>query len=431
MRKQLLYIGWLVGLLLGSPLFVCAQDEPTVVASGFCGDGDNYENVTWTIYSNDSLAVIGTGAMGTNSINFSGYAGQFLPEKVKKAYFSDGLTYIGRYALSYLHNLAYITVDPANEYYDSRDNCNCLIETKTKTLLFTSLNCFIPNGVEIIRDYAISDAYGIESIRIPRSVKQMGEEAPGVDGPPICALSLKDLYLEWETKEELPVWVHPTYTETKIPTSVANNLTLHVPCGTKEMYENAKPWNTCKAIEEYGCCVIAEGDCSDAGDGSVTWAFDECGTLWIRGAGNMKKYESPNSRPWAQYTNKIDSIVIEEGITRIGTNAFYGCIKVPFIDIPKSVNHISTDAFAMCYFDDIYVHWEGTEIPNFPAGMPTEAYSSTNTPTLHVPCDSEEAFRAAEGWKDYTIVTDYDETYTVSAEVNDGTMGEVTIEIQE
>lgn len=425
MRKWL-YIGLLFGLLC-SPLALYAQEAPIKVASGYCGDGENYENVTWTVYSNDSLSIVGTGAMGSNS-NGEGYNNfeSDLRQKVRTVYFSDGLTYIGRYALSYLSNLAYITVDPKNEFYDSRDNCNCLIETGTKTLLFTSLNCFIPDGVEILRDYAISDAYGITSIRIPRSVKQMGESAPPTNrSTPFVTLTMKDIWVEWETEEELPKWMmnNPSI-------MYAYNITLHVPCGTEEMYSKATPWKTCKAIEKHGCCEIDGGDCSDAGDESIIWSYDECGTLWIRGVGKMKQYETPQARPWAQYSNYIDSIAIEEGITSLGTNAFHGLFKVHAVHIPKSVTHIGRQTFGMCYLDDIYVHGE-EEVLNFAEGMPTEGFESV-VPTLHVPCPMEENYRTAEGWKDYTIVTDYDETYTVTAKVNDTIMGEVTIEpIQE
>jgi len=184
-------------------------------------------------------------------------------------------------------------------------------------------------------------------------------------------------------------------------------------------------WKECKAIVEEGCSEIAGGDCSDAGDESIIWSYDECGTLWIRGVGKMKQYETPLARPWAQYSNYIDSIAIEEGITSLGTNAFHGLFKVHAVHIPKSVTHIGRQTFGMCYLDDIYVHGE-EEVLNFAEGMPTEGFESV-VPTLHVPCPMEENYRTAEGWKDYTIVTDYDETYTVTAKVNDDTMGEVEI----
>ncbi|MDE6124102.1 MAG: leucine-rich repeat domain-containing protein, partial [Eubacterium sp.] len=51
------------------------------------------------------------------------------------------------YAFRNCSSLSAITVDENNEYYDSRNNCNAIIETDTDILIFGCKNTIIPNTV--------------------------------------------------------------------------------------------------------------------------------------------------------------------------------------------------------------------------------------------------------------------------------------------
>ena len=67
-----------------------------------------------------------------------------------------------------------IVVDEENETYDSRDNCNAIIETATDTLLYGSNSTSkIPEGVKIIGRYAFSGCKDLESIEIPSTVNDV------------------------------------------------------------------------------------------------------------------------------------------------------------------------------------------------------------------------------------------------------------------
>ena len=65
-------------------------------------------------------------------------------------------------------------VDPANEDYDSRDNCNAVISTYNDELKFGCKNSTIPNGVESIAEDAFNRCSGLTSINIPSSVTEIG-----------------------------------------------------------------------------------------------------------------------------------------------------------------------------------------------------------------------------------------------------------------
>lgn len=72
-----------------------------------------------------------------------------------------------------------ITVAEGNPVYDSRSNCNAVIETATNTLLFGCRNTIIPEDVVIIGNYAFFDSKDLTELHIPASVTKIGENVFG------------------------------------------------------------------------------------------------------------------------------------------------------------------------------------------------------------------------------------------------------------
>ena len=70
-----------------------------------------------------------------------------------------------------------IVVDPENSVYDSRNDCNAIIETSTNQLLTGCKNSTIPNTVTSIGYCAFRGVQGLTSIEIPNSVTYIGENA--------------------------------------------------------------------------------------------------------------------------------------------------------------------------------------------------------------------------------------------------------------
>lgn len=69
-----------------------------------------------------------------------------------------------------------IVVESGNTYYDSRDNCNAIIETATNTLLSGCNTTVIPQSITHIADYAF-DGCQFSSFSIPKGIKYIGDWA--------------------------------------------------------------------------------------------------------------------------------------------------------------------------------------------------------------------------------------------------------------
>lgn len=87
--------------------------------------------------------------------------------------------------------------------------------------------------------------------------------------------------------------------------------------------------------------------CIKNGDGSVIakWTLEDR-TLTISGTGEMKDWKFDSKEDWhnTQYTNVIENVIIENGITSIGEKAFYGCSSLQSITIPRGVTSIGEKA---------------------------------------------------------------------------------------
>ena len=87
---------------------------------------------------------------------------------------------IGESAFQGCTNLNRIMVDPNNKNYDSRNNCNAIIDSRNNTLILGCSSTIIPDTVTIIGDESFFLCKNLKTINIPDSVREIGYAAfPG------------------------------------------------------------------------------------------------------------------------------------------------------------------------------------------------------------------------------------------------------------
>ena len=89
----------------------------------------------------------------------------------------SSVTSIGSSAFSYCSSLTAIIVEGYNTVYDSRENCNAIIETATNTLIAGCQSTTIPNSVTSIGSDAFYCCLSLTSVTIPTSVTSIGNNA--------------------------------------------------------------------------------------------------------------------------------------------------------------------------------------------------------------------------------------------------------------
>ena len=270
----------------------------------------------------------------------------------------SSVTSISSQAFSYCSGLASISVDTDNPSYDSRNDCNAIIETASNSLILGCKNTVIPTGVTSIGNYAFEGCNGLTSITIPESVTSIGESA-------FCDCSGLTSIIS-----EITV---PFPFDSDAFTSIASSCVLTIPYGTKDAYI-AAGWteNTFKGgiVEQpapagiitfadanvKALCVAnwdtdGDGELSDTEAAAVTdlgavfqvkesiASFDEL--QCFTGLTSIDNFAFA-------YCGNLSSITIPSSVISIGRGAFSGCFNLTSVTIPSSVTSIGKHAFYGC-----------------------------------------------------------------------------------
>ncbi len=147
-----------------------------------------------------------------------------------------------------------IEVDINNPVFDSRDNCNAIIETATNKLIFGSNKTTIPKGVVSIGAFTLN---GVSSVTIPSSVNRI-EDFAFASQREFAELLGQDFE---ERRRRVSCGNISTITmEASNPPQTTYNsfegidqaeCSLYVPLGSKSVYENTDGWNQFENIIEY------------------------------------------------------------------------------------------------------------------------------------------------------------------------------------
>ena len=198
--------------------------------------------------------------IGANAFKGCGLTTFTLPKSVfnidsSNAYLSS---YGGDNILYKCEKLKEIIVESGNNYYDSRDDCNAIIETSTNKMISACINSTIPNTVSALGMCCFSFV-DINSIHLPSSLLSIGQYAFYECSKLNTVTIPKDVQF---IGEEAFAWCNKLKSVTSeiiSPTPIGQSVfssgtyssgTLTVPFGAKGTYQSLDGWNKFQNIVE-------------------------------------------------------------------------------------------------------------------------------------------------------------------------------------
>jgi len=234
---------------------------------------------------------------------------------------------IGSNIFSECTSLASIVIEKGNAVYDTRENCNAIIETASNKLLYGCMNSAIPDGVTSIENSAFSGCTGLTSINIPNSVTSIGNSAfSGCTG--LTSINIPNSVTDlgnnaFESCSSLA------------KVELNNNAIVSERYKYENMISIKDIFGT--QVKEY---VLGE-NVTSIGDG----AFCYCTNL-------TSVYMTDNVTSIGKqaffYCNELTSINMSDNLTSIGELAFYNCYHLASITIPSGVTSIDQWTFEGC-----------------------------------------------------------------------------------
>lgn len=315
---------------------------------------------------------------------------------------SASVSKIGSRMFAGCPNLKSIVVEEGNEKYDSRENCNAIVETATNTLVCGTENSTIPSTITAIGNGAFAET-GLKNIVIPEGVTsielQAFENCQDLESVTLPQ-SLKKLGYH--------VFANSGLTSLVIPEGIT-----YLPQGT---------FNGCKNLETVTLPTTLEtieyNAFSNSGLTSIfipkgvtnisSTSFNYCGKLsTISVSDENTTYDSRNNcnAIIKTATNQIlrgtSNTIIPNTATSIGDNAFNDINSLTSIVIPESVTSIGLYAFRFCN-SLAEVVCKAKVAPQ----LKSEAFSNDilSKATLYVPEESVESYKTDGEWKKFSDI---------------------------
>ena len=174
-----------------------------------------------------------------SSLKSVGWA-TFLGSKITSLVVPASVTTIDEGSL-HTSTMTSLVVDPGNSTFDSRDNCNAVIETATNKLVCGISTSVIPEGVTTIGTYAFDEIGNLKSVTLPASITKIEDRA-------FWGAGLKSITSLIEKTFNI--------SEMTFDTNIYNTCELRVPVGASDVYRSTPYWSHFTNIVEMAPVVV-------------------------------------------------------------------------------------------------------------------------------------------------------------------------------
>ncbi len=295
----------------------------------------------------------------------------------------NSVTEIGDQAFVSCSGLTSIVVENGNSKYDSRNNCNAIIETATNKLLFGCMNTIIPNDVTSIGYWSFYDCSGLTSVTIPRSVTEIGRNA-FMNCSGLTSIVVENGNSKYDSRNNCNAIIKTESNEllygcnnTIIPsdvTSIGSSAFSGRSSLTSVTIPNSVTSIGDKAFQE--CTGLTSVTIPNSVTFISSFTFDGCsGLISIVIPNSVKQINEYAFRGCTGLT----SVTIGNSVTNIGESAFHGCSSLASVSIPNSVTYIGRSAFQGCS------GLTSITIPNSVTTIGSGAFSGCSITSITIP----------------------------------------------
>lgn len=321
----------------------------------------------------------------------------------------SGIASIDSSAFMDCSGLTYIVVDTGNMHFDSRNNCNAIIQTDMNLLLRGCNATVIPNTITAIGDYAFWGCRNMTSIIIPENVTSIGKEA--FFACELTNISFPNSLIWIGDNAFAECW---NLTDINLPNSITHigsgafggcsRLTsITIPSSVTTI--NERTFSGCWGVNDIQVpnSVTSIGNDAFSMVNNVIYHGSATGSPW--GAKTVNGYWEGD----LVYTDSTrhyltgcklaaENVVIPNNTYRIGQYAIINSSSIISITLGDSVNHLDNEAIS-CLWSLQSITSRNLQVPTITYNI---AHNLPSSVSINVPDCKLSTYRSSNRWRNFS-----------------------------